>query len=160
MCYGACILEEHNITAGGCTGSQDIAIATLVWTFSWWCCPSNTPCDPGLSSPTSVPCWHRPETLVHASFQRERFSHSALFSFFGPLSGRQLEWVVELELLLSLLLQRHTTADEGVQRALLRGSRMPRTLGGDQGLLPTPMPRSVDNDFSSLFWVILLFSPR
>lgn len=55
MCYGACILEEHNVTAGGCTGSQDIAIVTLVWTFSWWCCPSNTLLLPWFVLPYLVP---------------------------------------------------------------------------------------------------------
>lgn len=57
-----------------------------------------------------------------------------------PLSGRQLERVVELELVLRFLLQRDPAADAGVQRALLRRSRVPGTLGGDPGLLPAPVP--------------------
>lgn len=123
---------------------QQIAIAKVIWTFSLWSVPSLMLGDSNLSSLVSVTCRHRPEILARTSFQRERFSHSVLFSLFGPLSGRQLEWMVELELLLSLLLQRYPATDKGVQWTFLWGSWMPGTLGGNQGLLPTSMPRSVN----------------
>lgn len=160
MCYDACILSSHNTLIRGCKGPKKLPLTCLPEIFLGDLLPLTHCNSSGLHSPSSVPCRHRSGTLAYASSQRERFSHSALLSLFGPLSGRQLEWVVELELLLRFLLQRHSAADEGMQWTFLWGSWMPGTLGRDPGLLPTSMPRSVANGFSSLLGYLSICNPR
>lgn len=60
----------------------------------------------------------------------------------GPGSGWKLERVVELEHVLRQLLPGPAAAHAGVQRAFVRGRRVPGPLGGDPRLLPAAVPRS------------------
>lgn len=144
-------------TVGGFRGSQEsllpqlpkhFLIISAVFEALWlW-----------FDLPPMVPDWQRPEAVTTHLFPEGKVFTFRLFSFFGPLSGRQLERVVELELVLRFLLQRDPAADAGVQRALLRRSRVPGTLGGDPRLLPAPVPRWVTMP-SSFSWPTFLCNP-
>ena len=99
----------------------------------WW---ANQLIQMESSSVVIPPMW----IMHHASLARFALNRCLLPSL-CLLSGWRVERVVQLELLLHDLLQRDHPAHAGVQRALLRGVRVPRRLAGDSGLLPWRLSR-------------------
>lgn len=97
---------------------------------------SAAPCGPGW-----MVQWGAPggiHTVTQAGYSR--WLPVPFFPRAG--SGWKLERVVKLEHLLCQLLPGPAAAHSGVQRAFIRGRRMPGPLGGDSRLLSPAVPRS------------------